>query len=260
MQESLSTPSAEQSAPSYYAVIPAAVRYDAELQSGCKLMYGEITALANADGFCWAKNAYFADLYGTSIRTVQRWINQLETRGYIRREVVLKEESEEVDLRKIWLVNPHDKNVTGWGQKCQGGGDKNVTQNNTSINITPYSPPRGDGEDEQKTPKTPTAGKAGAETRKAELEKWFDILWAEYPKKVDKQDARQKFMRLAPDRELMTTMWRALKAQKGSDQWQRGFIPSPRRWIGKKLWEDELPPAGAASPSRVVEAEEVTYW
>ena len=43
----------------YYAVIPAEVRYAKNLKANEKLMYGELTALANEKGYCYASNEYF---------------------------------------------------------------------------------------------------------------------------------------------------------------------------------------------------------
>lgn len=56
---------------SYYAIIPAEVRYDEELPPNAKLLYGEITSLCNEKGYCWATNQYFADLYHCSVSAVK---------------------------------------------------------------------------------------------------------------------------------------------------------------------------------------------
>ncbi|NCG67778.1 alpha/beta hydrolase [Bacillus coagulans] len=89
----------------YYAIIPANVRYDKDLNQGAKLLYGEITALSNEKGYCWAGNGYFAELYGKGKSTIARWIQQLEDKGYITREIIYKKGSHEIESRHIKIRN-----------------------------------------------------------------------------------------------------------------------------------------------------------
>lgn len=131
---------------SYYAIIPANVRYDKGLNSNAKLLYGEITALANEKGYCWASNGYFADLYDVSHRTIIRWINDLIDKKYITTEIIYKENSKEVSERRLWIAAklPSDKIDTTSCQSCHEptdksvtrGTDRNVTDNNTLLNNT----------------------------------------------------------------------------------------------------------------------------
>ena len=46
--------------PGYYAIIPADVRYDERLSANHKLLYGEIIALCNKEGYCWTNSHCFA--------------------------------------------------------------------------------------------------------------------------------------------------------------------------------------------------------
>lgn len=119
---------------SYYAIIPANVRYDESLPPNAKLLYGEITALCNAEGYCWASNKYFADLYGVSPITISRWINILVSRGYIASEIIYKEGTKEIDKRYIRICyDPLNKNVnTPINENVK---DNNTSSNNT-LNIT----------------------------------------------------------------------------------------------------------------------------
>jgi hypothetical protein len=111
--------------PNYFAVIPGEVRYS-DLPANAKLLYGEITALSNKEGYCWATNTYFAQLYGVSKISVSRWVSSLVEKGFIKIELLNKQNSKEV-LRKLYI--PHNKIV-------KGGINKNVKGNNTSINNT----------------------------------------------------------------------------------------------------------------------------
>ena len=46
----------EENKSNYYAVIPATIRYSKDLRPAEKLLYGEITALTNIKGYCYASN------------------------------------------------------------------------------------------------------------------------------------------------------------------------------------------------------------
>ena len=73
--------------PNYYAVLIAEVRYDNDLGNFSKLLYAEISALCNKEGYCWASNNYFAGLYEVKEITITRAIGQLVERGYLIREL-----------------------------------------------------------------------------------------------------------------------------------------------------------------------------
>lgn len=77
-----------ESKPSYYAVLPAIIRYDKELTPNAKLLYAEITCLCNEKGYCWATNKYFSTLYSVSDRTIQYLLKQLSEKKYIKVEII----------------------------------------------------------------------------------------------------------------------------------------------------------------------------
>ncbi len=107
---------------SYYAIIPAEVRYDEELPPNAKLLYGEITSLCNEKGYCWATNQYFADLYHCSVSAVKKWISALVKKGYISLELIYKEGTKQVLQRKLY-INP---SVNFYTTQCKNVHDPSV--------------------------------------------------------------------------------------------------------------------------------------
>lgn len=96
--------------PNYYAVIPAHVRYS-NITPNAKLLYGEITALANKTGYCYASNDYFAKLYGVTKTTITLWINELVKNNFIIREIV-RGGTKEILSRYLKIFNdPTQKNL-----------------------------------------------------------------------------------------------------------------------------------------------------
>ena len=119
---------------SYYAIIPAFVRYDTNLTANAKLMYGEITALCNEKGYCFATNKYFADLYSVSNVSISKWINQLKDYGYIKVKIVYKENSKEIESRQMYITNFKEVlNESLRGNKEKLKDNKYIYNNNNTV-------------------------------------------------------------------------------------------------------------------------------
>lgn len=201
---------------SYYAVIPANVRYDQDLMPNAKLLFGEISALCNEKGFSWASNQYFAELYSVSDRQVRRWIKELADKGYIYIEYHNQNtlsEKRYIHITPWTIPQEHMDKKVHRGQKSPRGRtkksetpDKKVHQNNTYNN-----------------------------TFNKYIEQ-MDLLWTLYPNKKGKDRAYKKLPKLIEQygyeqlvrcierykRDLEKDTWR--EAQNGSTFFNSGCI------------------------------------
>ena len=213
--------------PSYWAVLPAQVRYDPELPASAKILYAEISSLTDQRGYCYATNEYFMQLYGCADRTIQRLLRALEAGNYIR----IQDGNGGAGRRKIYAgINPvaqnPDKNVGVTPTKMSGPPDKNVTQN------------KKENRKENNPPKAPQGAPAWEPTR-------FEGFWNFYPVHKSKQAAIRAWDRLRPSDELIAEIGKALTRQKQSEEWTRedARIPYAATYLNQRRWEDEdLPP------------------
>lgn len=100
--------------------------------------------------------------------------------------------------------------------------------------IPPYSPPTGDEE--------------GNGTNKSKLSQakykpeWFNIFYELYPRHEGRQDAIKAWDKLKPSLELCRIMEVAIRAARGSPEWQKDggrYIPHASSWLNGRRWEDE---------------------
>jgi hypothetical protein len=162
---------AEKENPNYYAIIPANVRYCKEIPANAKLLYGEITALCNQKGYCWASNDYFAKLYGVSKKSISSWISKLEKNKFVSIQMIYKEGSKEILNRYIRLFEyPIEENLN---TPIEENVKDNITSINNTINNT----------DETNIPSK----------QEIQIQEQFLIFYQNYPKKVDKSDAIKVF-------------------------------------------------------------------
>ncbi|MCT3078252.1 helix-turn-helix domain-containing protein [Leuconostoc citreum] len=207
--------------PNYYAIIPASVRYDKNLIKGSTLLYGEITALSNQKGFCWASDNYFSELYGVDKRSIQRWLSSLEENGYIQR--IVEREGKQIKNRYIKIC---DKNVSTLTTKTSYRSDKNVVpptdknvrENNTSINTT-----------NNNTTNTNTA--------------YFEECWKMYPrKKGSKESAKRSFNKAIKSGvtvELIKSKIEEYKQEIAYKHTQEQYIKHGSTWFNQAGWQDE---------------------
>ena len=117
--------------PTYYGVLPAEVRYHPDLNSSQKVLYTEIDALSRKEGYCFASNAYFADLYGVQKSTISAWIKALKDAKVIKVHYDISNGN--VEVRRI---TPLLKNQNPPSEKSKDPLLKNQKYNNTKYNNT----------------------------------------------------------------------------------------------------------------------------
>lgn len=130
--------------PSYYAIIPATVRYDEKLKYAERLLYGEITALIGKEGYCFASNTYFAELYRVIPGTISRWVSHLAKLGYIKVELI-KNDKQEIIERRIYITDSScrrmvqdtykQNNTYPYKQNCSYTMSKKAKVNNINTRI-----------------------------------------------------------------------------------------------------------------------------
>lgn len=170
---------------SYFTVIPATVRQDDQLSTNAKILYGDIVALANASGYCYASNQYFTETLGVTERSVTRLIAKLAERGHIRVRVLRDPKSGLVTGRRIYpqfaapLAADEEDDCAIHPTKMSGRPDNIVQihptkmsgQLNSIINTigdnTPYNPPKA------AKPTKHDTGKGDADAREV-IRKWLE--------------------------------------------------------------------------------------
>lgn len=245
--------------PGYWAVLPSSVRYDDRLRPNEKIMYAEITALASRDGFCWADNKYFADLYGMAEHSIQTFIRDLEKHGYIKVEIVQKGNQRQTERRRIWIdgctfdrfrsvlnKTEQDENTGAPSQKIRSPSQKifyTIDNNKKEYN---------------------TCAILDAGDYKRER---FEGFWKFYKTTVPptvsvgaKQRALKAWNKLKPDDETINAMAKALVKQSALPEWQRGVgIPHASTWLNQERWKD-MPECGEAVQKQHPAAREVEQW
>lgn len=201
----------------YYAIIPANVRYDESLTPNAKLLYGEITALCNEKGYCWATNSYFAGLYNVSKVSISKWIGSLKDAGYISIEMEQDRGTKQILNRYIRLLNGGIKEKLNTPQRKVNDPIKEKFKDNNTVNTT-----------------------SNITVNNIDH---FESFWTVYPRKVGKAQARKAWDKLKLDDDTVKLIAENIALRLKHGEWSdvnKTFIPHASTYLNNARWEDEV--------------------
>ena len=226
----------------YIAIIPAVVRYDKDLKPSEKLLFGEISALMDAKGYCWASNKYFAELYDVAIETVSRWITHLVKKGYVKSKIVYAEDGKTVLQRKLWAILPVlDEDEDPIDEKIKGIDEKIKTPLDEKIK-TPI---------DEKVKENVTSNELTRVNEKENIKRKsendfkqdFENLWKLYPRKRGKEKAYNAYKRAvkagATNEEIRQGILNLIEDIRKNRTEER-FIPYGSTFFNGKSWTDDM--------------------
>ncbi len=89
----------------YFAVLPAAVRYNEQLTARAKLLYASLTSITASSGtLAFPSNKYIAELFDVDERTAKRLVGELEAQKFITVSYEYRKGTKEI-LRRLIRLN-----------------------------------------------------------------------------------------------------------------------------------------------------------
>ncbi|WPP51771.1 helix-turn-helix domain-containing protein [Catalinimonas niigatensis] len=121
--------------PAYQINIPSPVRFDRQLSAHAKLLYGEIKALCDKEGYCWASNRYLASLYGVKKETISYWLRQLRNQSLIQIQI----DEKQANLRRIYLHEFTEHSYENIDKSSEKSEEAKGQNGRGTVNLSPPS-------------------------------------------------------------------------------------------------------------------------
>ena len=81
--------------------VPIEILTDKNLSNKEKHIYSHVIFLSQEKQYCFCTNKTISELLNISVTQVSKLVNSLKTKGYINIEMIYKENSKEVEMRKL---------------------------------------------------------------------------------------------------------------------------------------------------------------
>jgi hypothetical protein len=206
----------------------------------------------------WVEESFedMAKGMGWSTKTVQRTIEELESKSYIEVDRATNQyELTRIRIDKFDVEHPTpavDKSVqssdggvdrgvdSGMDKSVQGSvhSSASISQSNQDLQA-PKNAKKYRSKEKDFNPLTPLKGGCDG----------FEDFWFEYPKKVAKQKTLRAWNKIKPPE--VPAILASVETFKKTEQWRRDggrFIPYPTTFLNDRRWEDEV--SGASQEPR----------
>lgn len=117
--------------------IPKEVLTNTKLNDKEKLIYSMIISLSK-NNECTMSNAYIGNLLNICNVQVSRIVNSLKKKGYIKTQMIYKENSKQIALRKIRPINQFDNTYKQKSTKAINENVKDIKYNKINNNNNLY--------------------------------------------------------------------------------------------------------------------------
>ena len=247
-----------------FTIVPDWVYQCLNLSGNDAIIFSLMLSYQQKDGYYGGSFKYIEKRYGIDLTTAKRILTRLENKQYLIKqkgdsktrnkytinfnvvnELIKKQQGQNATSGKNTLVAkchyPSNNLPSDLVAKCTPSNkysnkysNKDIyTDANASVGLEKKEDDKSNTKKEADT-KVPTSEKKKNTSSKKEQEekylKMFNEFWKLYPKKVDKANARKKWLRLKPNDELFKTIMSALENQITLKKWHeidKQYIPNP---------------------------------
>lgn len=210
----------------FFTQIPAWVDELDNISDFQARLIGYIYTFENVTGSAFPSNKHIAKRFGKSTRGVQNALSDLYQKGIITRTVVYREGTKEVERRYLHVAEPHASKVREVYTESAGGDTPKLREgihpkclDNKSINRS-----------------------MNRLDNNMSISDDFEKVWALYPKKAGKTNAKKAFTKAIKDGvsvELIKSKIEEYNQQIEFKKTDRQYIKNGSTWFNQKAWEDE---------------------
>jgi hypothetical protein len=218
-----------------YGRVPRLLLRDPDITARAKVLYGLLDDYAGPEGRAFPSRAKIADSLGCSTDTVDRAVRELETRGWLHREVRRRDDRTYDSTLYSLLAGPVETVVEPVDNPVGGGRMGAATGRTGAEGVA--APVRTEGEPrEGTTPRTPPKGGKRARPEVADDDPDWSRFWSLYPRKEGKGAARRAWL-TAVAKERPDVIIAAVRRFAGTVRDLR-YCPHPSTWLNGERWAD----------------------